>query len=292
MPSYYKENDIMHLETEWIDDIGLGLINGDAEVYCSSYYNAEENSHFSILYIRDKNNYIGHTYIRMDSPDYQKYNRKFSLDSRRRDELYKLLTEKQFYGISGWEMCMRAIEHECGIRNIDFAPTEMPDYRKLPVKEEGFLTDTEKRYCEELGEYESLEDNALYEIEHGIYIVGIPLRVKSREGFYFKVMKVDMSDPEAWFEDREIISWCRISMEKPEYITGYDECMTLTDEQIDKMIAEFHKEFPATDYFEARSYWSDMVRMYANDFEVCHADVHIEVDLPMPDYTLLKGRSI
>ncbi len=294
MPSYMCRDGRSYLDTDIIDNIGIGLIDGHVKVYCSVYFGYEEDDDwkgvFPILYINDSDNYIGQTYIYFDKPEYFDYYRRFSLDADLRRKLCQLLTEKQFYGMSGWEYCMKSIEHECRIREIEFKPYAMPNYMKLPVKEEGYRTRTEKMYCEGLGEYSSIESDPIYYLEDGLYIVTVPLREPSSVGHYFKVMRVDMSDEDAYFEERDIISWCRISMERAEYITGYDENMMLTDDEIDRMIAEFERKYPEFVDKNMESHWHRLVDLYDNDFTVLGADASIDPEMLMPDYTKLKSK--
>ena len=240
MSGYFKNNDKWHLATDFIDDYGIGMLDRHTEVYCSIYFCFDEDeekycSVFPILYIRDTENYIESSYLYMDKVAYRDNGPMFSFSKDQRDRLCRLLRDKQFYGMSGWDYCMRSIAHECELREMDFTPWTMPDYGELPIKEEGFKTETEKLFCEELGEYDSVEVDFRYDIGDGCFIVAMPLREPSPLGFYFKVIKVDMTDPEEFLDERKIISWCRISMERAEYITGYDECLELTDEQIERM---------------------------------------------------------
>lgn len=291
MPGYITENEKWHLATDYIDDFGVGLIDGHIEVYCSIYFCWDEDKYssvFSFLYIEDKENYIGKTYIRMDSPVYREYGPYFSLNADQRRKLYALLTEKQFYGMSGWEYCMKSMESECMLRDMEFTPWDMPDYMALPVKEEGFRSETEKLFNEELGEYDTVEVDPRYDLGDGVYIVAMPPRTMPKVGFYFKVIRVDMSDEELFFDERPILEWCRISMERPEYITGYDECMVLTDEQIDRMIEYFNSEYEYYRTKEKESRWFQLLELFDNDYTVTGTDNHIDLTMPMPDYSKLK----
>ena len=292
MPGYASNNEREYLDTDIIDDIGIGLIDGHVEVYCSVYFGYDEDDDwkgvFAILYLKDDDNYTGHTYICLDKPEYHNYGRQFSLDSNLRDKLYRLLVEKQFYGMTGWEYCMKSIMHECEMRDISFEPYAMPDYTKIPVKEDGYLTQYEKMHCEELDEHHSIETDSIFYLEDGLYVVTVPLENPSPEGHYFKVVRVDMSNEEEYFDECDIISWCRISMERPEYITGYNDNMTLTDDEIDRMIEKFKEGH--LDYFTENfeSNWHRLVDLYDNDFSVSSANSTIDPELPMPDYTKLK----
>lgn len=292
MSEYISNNGHDYLSTGIIDDIGIGLIDGHVGVYCSVYFGYDKDDDwkgvFAILYLNDNDNYIGHTYICLDKPEYLNHGCQFSLDSYLRDKLYRLLVEKQFYCMSGWEYCMKSIMHECEMRDISFEQYAMPDYTKIPVKEDGYLTRYEKMHCEKLDEHHSIDTDPIFYLEDGIYVVTVPLENPSPEGHYFKVVRVDMSNEEEYFDERDIISWCRISMERPEYITGYDENMTLTNDEIDRMIEKFEERY--LDYFTENfeSNWHRLVDLYDNDFSVSKANSTIDLELPMPDYTKLK----
>lgn len=99
---------------------------------------------------------------------------------------------------------------------------------------------------------------------------------------YFKVKKYDTSG--------NLIGLCRIYFYRPVYVTGYDENMELTQEDIHEIMSYFIKRRgPITE----DTYWEWLI-FKANDIMDDNYDIKpILQNIPIPNYSLLiKDRDL
>lgn len=96
---------------------------------------------------------------------------------------------------------------------------------------------------------------------------------------YLKIRRVDLTS-------HRVIGVCRLSIFEPEYITGYNEDMILSNDEIDKFI-EIMSSKPFLDE-SCKPFWEEVIQDINNHYKVNRNKYHIPRKLKMPDYTKLK----
>ena len=136
-----------------------------------------------------------------------------------------------------------------------------------------------EEFNSELGEHHRCERLALI-TEHFRICVNTYNRRKFKP--YFKVKRYD--------ENNNLIGLCRIYFHRPVYITGYDENMELTEEEIYEIMSHFIKIRGSV---IDDSYWEWLI-FKANDIMYMCYDVRpILQNIPIPNYNLLiKDRKL
>lgn len=93
---------------------------------------------------------------------------------------------------------------------------------------------------------------------------------------YIKIRVLDTSI-------NRVIGICRISIYHPKYITGFNENMILTKDQIDELIHILSSINPA----KGITLWQHVISKYNNNFTFDKVLYHIPNNIKMPDYTKL-----
>lgn len=218
----------------------------------------------------------------------------FCLNRKQRDRLKDIFVEQQYYGMTGWEFVQEFIKNTCTDRNIPVPYFKEPDFDAIPILEDGARGLYDRWF---FGSERNCDLHTMLNIPLGnnTFAFAFSNHDMKPEKIYFKVYefveplisrKISLRDCDIVEYDTEepydeIRRWCRISLERPEYITGFDECMVLTKEQRENFIKA------------VREKWDEIVEDY-NSF-VSHNNDKIEDltrDYNIPDYSLLPVEEV
>jgi hypothetical protein len=100
---------------------------------------------------------------------------------------------------------------------------------------------------------------------------------------YIKICRIDRSC-------RKVIGTCRIYIHKPEYLTGYNENMILTDTEIEKLIEVLNStDHMSEELGRSETVWQHIIECINDSFKYSsNIKYHIPRNLSMPDYNELK----
>ena len=192
--------------------------------------------------------------------------------------------------MTGWKLITRYVGYMCEKRNIAVPDMKCPDFSDFPILEDGARGVYDRWFSgsETKRELFSLLHTPLGNNTFAFAVAnedGLPERL------YLKICEfaepcmgheyngAGMDEPVIHYDIEdvdEIRAWCRVSLKRPEYITGSDECMTLNESQ-KQLLNE-----------AVRNGWSEIVHDY-NSFVVYGKDESdlISTEDNLPDYTLL-----
>ena len=145
------------------------------------------------------------------------------------------------------------------------------------------MMDWDEEYVEELGECGGRAGNVIYRISRDIergnihYFIGMPEPMKKDSPKIIKIRKFND-------ETKELLGVCRISVDRPEYIEGYNENMRL-EEDVKEEFIQILKEYRLHHHTEWTN-WDYFFDTLNHDSKVFNWGVKYEVQ-PMPDYTKL-----
>lgn len=160
-----------------------------------------------------------------------------------------------------------------------------------------YVYDEDRRLCEYVGS-EILVDNIESPLDTNIsYMISVPEILENgtrqynrwfkKHGLrpYIKVRKIDI-------QNNMVIGTCRISIFSPKYITGYNENLSLSAEELNILVSILNDD--VTDMYsilygnanENRTYtkWNMMIRDINNGFDMNHIDYHIPSGIKIPNY--------
>ena len=144
------------------------------------------------------------------------------------------------------------------------------------------MMDWDEEYVEELGECGGRAGNVIYRISRDIergnihYFIGMPEPMKKDSPKIIKIRKFND-------ETKELLGVCRISVDRPEYIEGYNENMRL-EEDVKEEFIEILKEkhFVLTNL----TIWEYIFDSWNHESRVLEWGEYYDVQ-PMPDYSKL-----
>lgn len=134
MTNLYKEiND--NLQEPLLEMARIGFTNDSYEVYV----NTDDPGDIPHFHYRKKGTWEGHTYIRLDKPEYfQHGDKQATLNSKQKKELVNFLKSKPLKAKrfdTNWEYLIN--EWNANNSNIEIAEdTKMPDYNKLSTSKD------------------------------------------------------------------------------------------------------------------------------------------------------------
>lgn len=101
---------------------------------------------------------------------------------------------------------------------------------------------------------------------------------------YIKIRTVDT-------DLHKVIGVCRISLYEPKYITGFNENMVLTDDQLHKFIEVISGwQFKDSSIFPDTTMWDYIIMSFNTHFDIYGIDYHIPSGLKIPNYEKMLKR--
>ncbi len=208
----------------------------------------------------------------------------FCLNRGQRDRLKEIFSKQQYYGMTGWEFTKVFIENASKERGIPIPKYVEPDFDMIPILEEGARGLYDRWYS---GSERGCALHTCLNVALGNNAFAFAMANDDQlpEKLYFKVyefvqpvmgrevMYAGKDGPTMEYDTEpydEIRRWCRISLERPEYITGMDECMILTKEQRENFNRAVREEWPeiVNDYNSFVSHGNDAVADITEDYEI------------------------
>jgi hypothetical protein len=129
-----------------------------------------------------------------------------------------------------------------------------------------------------LGEHPRCERLAI-ETDH--FMISVNIYNIDKTDPYFKVKRYD--------ENNNLIGLCRIYLYKPEYVTGYNENMILTQDEIYEIMSYFIK---IRGSITNTSCWEWLLFKINDIMDISYDIKPVSVRIPIPNYYLLSRKEL